>query len=398
MREMRDICGNVSKFAAELFKQGRMNRLFTRCCALAVGVLVLSSCLESDDDEMALSSDMAITAFQLGTLNRYTQTQSTKTGNDTVVKSTLTGSNYKMTIDQVGRRIYNASVLPVGTDIRHVVCTITTTDGALIALQSATSDSLRWYSSTDSIDFSTPRRFFVYATDGSGVRDYTVELNVSQTEGIAFDWQLMKTDEQLAGWTGQHLVADGDSVRLEPQDSIVGRSAYEHYMFGDDGLLLSDRDGSWQEEALDDDASLLPLAGTTACVSWTYATDESADYVLLVGEPRQADAQYMRVWRKISSAEGDGQWVYMPFDEGNFYKLPRQQWLSMVSYGGAVLAVGSDMTMLQSRDQGISWKRNTTYDLPAGLQGTRVTMAVDDSQRLWLLTDTGQLWRGYASK
>ena len=395
---MSVFCRNVRKFAAELFKQGRMNRFIIRCCALIAGVLVLSSCLGSDDDDTALYSDMAITAFQLGTLNRYTYTQSASTGNDTVIKTTLTGASYRMTIDQVGCRIYNRTMLPVGTDIHHVVCNITTTRGALVALQSMTSDSLRWHSSTDSVDFSQPRHFFVYATDGTGVREYTVEVNASTTEGITFDWQLMKTDEELAGWTDVHLVAEGDTVRMEAADSIVGASKSERYMLSDDGRLLCWHDGTWHEEVLDDDSSLLPMVGQAACVSWPYATVEGADYVLMVGAPRQDDVPYMRVWRKICPEEGGGQWVYMPADDGNYYKLPRQQWLSMVCYDGTVLAVGSDLTMRQSRDQGISWRRNTTYDLPSALEGLRVTMAVDDSQRLWLLTDAGQLWRGFASK
>ena len=59
-----------------------------------------------------------------------------------------------------------------------------------------------------------------------------------------------------------------------------------------------------------------------------------------------------------------------------------------------VLAVGSNMEMLQSRDQGITWKTATTYALPSSLQGTRVAMAADNHDRLWLVTDSGEVWMG----
>ena len=157
--------------------------------------------------------------------------------------------------------------------------------------------------------------------------------------------------------------------------------------------LLCQHDGVWEEEKLDDSFSLLPQKDKTACVSWPYATAANADYVLMAGTPRQDDVNVMRVWRKISFSDGSGHWTYMPFDAGNLYPLPRQEWLSMAYYKGAVLAVGSDLIMRQSRDQGITWKKNSNYTLPTDMQGTVVSMAVDNSGRLWLATNEGQLWR-----
>ena len=195
-----------------------MKRFSLRLCALIAGVAALSSCLKDSDDDTTTYSDMAITQFTLGTLNRYTHTVSSKTGNDTVIKSTLSGSVYKMSIDQLRHRIVNMTELPVGTDIEHVICTVSAKNGGVVALQSMTSDSLKWHSSTDSVSFVQPRIFRVYATDGSGYRDYTVELNVSATTGITFGWRLEKTDDALAGWTDKKLVAVGDTVQLVDKD------------------------------------------------------------------------------------------------------------------------------------------------------------------------------------
>jgi hypothetical protein len=148
---------------------------------------------------------------------------------------------------------------------------------------------------------------------------------------------------------------------------------------------------------LDEADSLLPARGTAALVSWPYAPADNTDYVLMVGKSRQDDDPSMRVWRKICPHEGGGRWVYMPAGDLNHYPLPLQDSLSMACYNGTVLAIGSSMVIYQSRDQGITWRTNDTYALPSNLTGTSVVMTADVKGQLWLLTNTGQLWRGYDS-
>ncbi len=378
-----------------------MKRLFRTLCAVFIGSTVLTACLNDDDQQTATYSDVAITQFTLGTLNRYTHVTSSATGNDSVVKTTLTGSNYRMTIDHLQQLIFNNNDLPVGTDVAHVVCTITTKNGGLVALQSMTSDSLRWFSSTDSIDFTQPRTFRVFASDGLSSRDYTVRLNVSQNTGINFGWELTKTDTQMAGWTtGKRIVAQGDSVLLVDADSIIGQTTHESYMMDSDGHMKKSTDGgiSWTDELLDDDETLLPAVGTAVCVTWPYAPADNTEYVLMVGRPRQGDVQTMRVWRKITSGNDNARWIYMPFDDINNYPLTLIDGISMACYDGTVLCVGNDLVMRQSRDQGVTWRTTSDYALPATLTGTRVIMTADTKEQLWLLTDTGQLWKGATTK
>lgn len=398
---MGTFCGIVIKFAAELFKQDGMKRYLSAFCAIALGTLALTSCLNSDDDEATyLYSDTAITQFTLGTLNRYTHTTSSKTGNDTVVKSTLSGSTYRMTIDHIGRKIYNTSVLPVGTDISHVVCTISTKNGGAVAIQSMTSDSLRWFYSTDSIDFSQPRTFVVYSADLSSKREYTVSLNVSSTTGINFAWALDKVIGQPDTLSGKTLTATADSVAITTKDSIIGRTSHECYTISYDGhLMRSDNEGTtWVNDALDDAESFLPTVGHATCVTWNYAPADNTQCILMLGMPRQDDAPYMRIWRKITDGVGKGQWVYMPFDDANCYPLSRQEHTALAYYNDMVLCAGTDGVMMQSADQGISWRKATTYALPESITGTVTAMATDTQQRIWMLTSTGQLWRGQVSE
>ena len=103
-----------------------MKRVFRNLGVLLMAPIMLTSCLgDGDTEETTLYSDVAITSFTLGTLNRDTHTTSSTTGNDTIIRTTLTGSDYKMTIDQLGHQIFNQTPLPQGTDIKHVICTVT---------------------------------------------------------------------------------------------------------------------------------------------------------------------------------------------------------------------------------------------------------------------------------
>ena len=462
---MRAICGNVLIFALKLHNTKAMKLMLRALCALLSLSAMLVSCLSSDDSVTATYSDTAITAVTLGSLNRYTTTKSALSGNDTIVKSTLTGSNYHITIDQLGCRIFNQDTLPVGTDIKHVVLSaLSTKNGGVPLIKSLTGDTLRYYSSTDSIDFSQPRTIRVLSSDGTAYRDYTMSLAVSETAGIVFDWSMVAQRDELAGWTDKHLVAFADTVVLvdggtistnsymmggpallrldaegdlqcvrdlesmddpaawtamsasEPVGRLIGASAQEMFAIGTDGRLkvspfglANEHSGSagyisggfvWREELLDDDAALLPTSGL-AMTSWVYAPADSMNYVLMAGNSDTDDTNAV-LWRKLSRyhdyngtwGDTEGTWVYMNIDSSNRYTLPRMEGLSLAYYNKSVLAVGSNKQMLQSRDQGITWKPVKAYELPAGLQGSLLTMAADRQGRLWIATDAGQLWQG----
>lgn len=407
-----------------------MKKLFKPLCVMLSALLTMTSCLGNSDDDTTVYSDMAISAFTLGTLNRYTHSTSSDTGNDTIIKSTLTGSNYNMAIDQIGYRIYNQDLLPSGTDLAHVtISSVSTVNNGYVTLKSLTSDSIRFFSTSDSIDFTTPRVFRVFPTDMVGYRDYTVSLLVDENAGLSFEWKKVDTRADLQGWTGKHLVTFGDSVRLVDQNvvasddcafrldgtnversedmenwTVMGTSALKQligkgtkglFALGSDGMMKRSEDegATWQDETLDEDASLLPVSDI-AMTSWDYTPLDSTDYLLMVGNDAQSQ---VRIWRKINqygSVSKGGKWVYMPVDLNNPYALPVQQHLSLAYYNNMVLALGSDKVIYQSADQGITWKESSTYALPSGLQGTVISLAADSQNRLWLVTDGGEVWLG----
>ena len=129
-------------------------------------VVLLASCLDDDVSETVYPSDAAITAFSLGTLNCYRTVKSSK-GVDSTYKSNVTGSAYKFYIDQLNRTIYNPDSLPFGTDVAHVICTIASKNSGSVVIKNVDSDTLKYYNSTDSIDFTVPRQISVYSLDGT---------------------------------------------------------------------------------------------------------------------------------------------------------------------------------------------------------------------------------------
>ena len=65
-------------------------------------MLLLASCMKSKDNNVTLASDTAITSFSLGTMKRIVHTTSS-TGADSTYKVSVTGSDYKFSIDQVNQ-------------------------------------------------------------------------------------------------------------------------------------------------------------------------------------------------------------------------------------------------------------------------------------------------------
>jgi len=394
---------------------------------------MLTSCLNSDNDtQMTTYSDMAITNITLGTLNRYTLSTSSTTGNDTIIKSTYSGGSYPILIDQLSYRIYNKTDLPVGTDLKHVTLTVSTLNNGMVAVKSLTSDSLTWFSSNDSIDFSQTRIFRVYASNGATWRDYQVTLTASETEGIVFEWRKVVDDPSLSGWDNMYMEVFKDTVCISESPVVVkGNTAYalengqlmrsdiigewspvegapllsnifacgykELFAIGTDGMVKHSFDEglTWSDDVLDTDLALFPKEGLVS-VNWDYANSDSTDYVLVAGKHPQSPS-YMAIWRKISQFEGvgkGGKWVYMPLDELNPYQLPNNGVLSLAYYNNKVLAMNDGMVLLESRDQGITWKNSTDYAVPSNMTGTRVRMAATDKTGIWMLTNSGQLWHG----
>lgn len=333
---------------------------------------VTTSCLNSSDNEVTVYDDMVVTAFTLGTLNRYLHTTSSA-GVDSIYKTTFAGSGYVMSIDQLKHEIYNLDSLPVGTDKSRVVCTITTRNNGVAVFESPTnSDSLTYYYSTDSIDYSQPRYLRIYSSNGEGYVRYKVTLNVRQVESGQLLWQ---------------QVTDGSSLPETPAAGWL----FKLNETGDAIYASHDGGATWTAGTYDTDTRMLPTAESASFACWTQKN--GTDYALLVGDNAQQDSAVV-VWRKIIDDKISTDWVFMPLAYGNKYYLPKgsHYWLLPLT-DGTVLAVGSEGTIYRSRDQGITWKTSSLLVAPAGL-GTVAAAATDGKGGFWLQDTDGHTWYG----
>jgi len=148
---------------------------------------IMTSCLDNDVEQITYTSETSITGFSLGTLN-INRIGKDKNGLDSHYVDTLDCSNYPFTIDQINRIITNKDSLPVGTYIDKVITNITY-DAGVLAYKPKGSDHDTIWTSTDSINFTEPVEFKVYAYSGVEGKPYKVTINVHQQEPDTISWK-----------------------------------------------------------------------------------------------------------------------------------------------------------------------------------------------------------------
>ena len=353
-----------------------MNKLFTYVVLLTAAVLSLTSCLsDNDDSNTTYYTDTAISSFALGTLNITYHTKASDGVTDSTYTSTFSASSYRFDIDQQKRTIANSDSLPVGTDAAHCLATISTLNSGtvLLVLKSSTgADSLAYYSSSDSIDFSSPVRMRVYNMNLSAYREYTVTVNVHKQEENKFEWQESSFDI---------------SSLVQHEDNVIGTTKKYRYGLIDGKIMRAPLNGgSWTEEKLDADASLLPSTDINF-IAAPMTTDTTMYNLFIIGN---RDGQVVR-WSKVEDDDDPSQmWTYYNDDEYVTKKLPYLANLRAVLYGDSIIATGGDFSAVYtSPDWGLTWRKSTLLALPSAFGNTpgAFEMAVDKNNYIYIKRD-----------
>ena len=293
-----------------------MKRKFFAFIALITATLSLSSCLSSDETTVEYTHDTAITAFSLGSLDRYTKT---KAGKDTLLKANVTGSDYKFSIDQVQRLIYNVDSLPCGVRDTAILATISSKNSSPILLMdiNKTDSVAGYYSSSDSINFSKPRLIRVYSSDYSAYAEYKVIVNVHKELPYEFKWhELAQNNSQLAAFSDLKAVACGDYI----------------YVFG------KTADGSTKvlKSAINDGNAWSSIVMNVSLSSDAYQSAVALDGKLYISDAGKvyasADAE---TWAEVS-------------ENADIKQLIGASSQYLYAYTAAGISV--------SKDQGVSWK------------------------------------------
>lgn len=349
-----------------------MKRKFFAFIALITATLSLSSCLSSDETTVEYTHDTAITAFSLGSLDRYTKT---KAGKDTLLKANVTGSDYKFSIDQARRLIYNVDSLPCGVRDTAMLATISSKNNSPILLMDINKrDSVAaYYSSSDSINFSKkPRYIRVYSSDYSAYAEYQVTVNVHKELPYEFKWhELAQNNSQLAAFSDLKAVACGDYIY------VFGKTAD-----GTKVLKSAINDGSaWSSitmnESLSSDAyqSAVALDGklyisdggkvyaSADAAIWTVVSD-NADIKQLIGASSKNLYAYTATGISVSEDKG-ANWKAEKLDTDKAY-LPKQN-ISMNVAGVLSAKDVENVMLLGTRDKALkdtvatTWLRTVDY-------------------------------------
>ena len=151
-----------------------------------LSVLLICSC--KDDDEVVLSTDCYISSFTLGNVKRQITTVNSA-GRDTTYTISYSALYFPMTVNQLDGTIANKDSLPVNSDVKAVLATVESSGTVVYKKVSEGDDAWKAYSTSDSIDFTSPLTFRVYSPDYSASRDYTLQVNVHQQDGEVFSWE-----------------------------------------------------------------------------------------------------------------------------------------------------------------------------------------------------------------
>ena len=243
----------------------------------ALVLTFLASCGD-DNKSSELSSDCAINAIVLGNLSRIYHTY-LDNGKDTSYSITVPGAAYPLHIDQINRRIFNSDSLPVGTAVNKVYFTTFSADGIVSYRLESGKDTL--YSTKDTLDFTSPRIFTIFASDGSGSRSYTIDIKIHNADPDAYSWvaaspadndvaklesmRMIAKDGQLYLWgskNGTNVVMTrktGEGVALWTKKDISGTDGLQtksinlfngkFVAISESGLVESENGADWTETA-----------------------------------------------------------------------------------------------------------------------------------------------------
>ena len=350
-----------------------MKRKFFAFIALITATLSLSSCLSSDETTVEYTHDTAITAFSLGSLDRYTKT---KAGKDTLLKANVKGSDYKFYIDQAQRLIYNVDSLPCGVRDTAILATISSKNNSPILLMdiNKTDSVAAYYSSSDSINFSKPRFIRVYSSDYSAYAQYQVTVNVHKELPYEFKWhELAQNNSQLAAFSDLKAVACGDDIY------VFGKTAE-----GTQVLKSAINDGSaWSSIMmnvnLSSDAyqSAVALEGklyisdggkvyaSADAATWALVSSENADVKQLIGASSKNLYAYNTAAGISVSKDKGVSWEQEKLDTDKAY-LPTQN-ISMNVAGVLSAKDVENVMLLGTRDKALNdtvattWLRTVDY-------------------------------------
>lgn len=267
-----------------------MKNRFLLWCLLLGALTSFGSCLDSDEEDVTLYDDAAITQFSISSAKIIKHTLSSAGADSTYYVDIANISTYNFSIDQMADTCFisNRDSLPYGTDATKLLVSYSTKNSGLVFIENENNDSIKIVQTTDTLDFTNHRYLRVYSTDGTNMRRYKVKVNIHHEDGAHFAWHKVGESQDIASLDSLHLVyAGGKLITLglkngatetySSQDGItwthgatLSATAYRNATVRNDTLFVLDGNTlkySTDGEAFTDIPNATSLSALTGCSS-----------------------------------------------------------------------------------------------------------------------------------
>lgn len=191
-----------------------MKNRFLSWCLLLGALTSFGSCLDSDEEDITLYDDAAITQFNISSAKIIKHTLSSAGTDSTYTVDISNISTYAFSIDQLSDPclISNRDSLPYGTDATKLLVSYSTKNSGVVFIENENNDSLMLVQTTDTLDFTNERYLRVYSTDGTNMRRYKVNVNICKVDGTHFSWSKVSESQDIASLDSLHLVYAGGQL------------------------------------------------------------------------------------------------------------------------------------------------------------------------------------------
>ena len=210
---------------------------------LLLGLTILVSACSEDSTTVSYNDYCYVKSVTLGTIKRKMERRDRLGKLVNTTYTSVTGSNFLMTIDQRARTIENRDSLPLGCDLSAVTAAIAF-DGSILKYRTSGSNS-GWtaYNSTDSLNLTSPLELELTSNDGKSTRNYTLKVNVHKQEADSIYWKQCESEvPQRSGMNDMKAFVMNDKL------TVLASNGTKVILAERSG---TDAEGTWQEEDTD---------------------------------------------------------------------------------------------------------------------------------------------------
>ena len=252
---------------------------------LSATLMLLTASCSSSDNNITPSDQVGITAATFGTLRRQSTTGSSYS---TYVPSSAT---HPIFIDHIKGEIYNPDSLPVRTIPSKILLTLSfknNSSGVLESVEKKDSFAQTYYS-TDTLDFSKPRKIRVTSSDRAHSRDYTIDIRIHKVGVDSLKWTRMNVCNQIKV-KGKRLI----TLKALSNDDALYVLAADTTMDSSDNVycsiqVLKTSDGNTWTTEYTTPSKIIPYAQFPNFIRPTMAVYKNKIYLLYDGQLRCSD-------------------------------------------------------------------------------------------------------------